>query len=571
MSVHPVLIDSRPPYIGRRSRTPSLLLLPIGTETLLGHVTARLADTTAYRPVVIPPADLTPAYQEQVTAAARGVRVLESPAQVADLMTSLEPSDTLLLVDPRCFPVEGLDPQALLAEAAEDPRWATHFVSLGGAGAGTREYADIDQDGRVRRVRRYYESVTWPFIGGVAACVLPVSALLGETLEDLALTRLRGRLATRGVPARDVLLPGAAVDLHDEAGLLALIDRHVRRSARAQAQRGPLLVGSGQQVHRAARLVGPVVVHRDAVVEERALVMGPTVLGAGARVGRGAIIAQSIVAAGCTVPAGARVHHRTVFDDLPALPAPGRRVAPGDELVRVHAGRALGGDAAAAHALHGRQARAGDHVRRRAAAAAGAADGGDRAAGGARLEGADLLRPRARGQGREALPLPEVPLHAAGRAGARARAARPEPGRRAAVQARPRPASHARGAGAAADEPRRDPAADQRGARRDGPRRPAALTVQREPALRALAPGPAFVRPGITGLWQVCRHDRSEGDFHQWIEYDLLYVRHMSLLLDLRILVATFVSMGGQKPVPISWVLPAAAAGGPPTPSRSAA
>ena len=196
---------------------------------------------------------------------------------------------------------------------------------MGGAGAGTREYADIDAEGRVRRVRRYYESVTWPFIAGVAASVLPVSALLGEPLEDLALTPLRSRLAARGVPGRDVLLPGAAVDLRDEAGLLALIERHVRRTASAQADRGPVLVGGGQQVHRSARLVGPVVVHRDVVVEDRALIMGPTVLGAGAHVGRGAIVAQSIIAAGCTVPAGARVHHRTVFEDAPR-PVPRRAV-----------------------------------------------------------------------------------------------------------------------------------------------------------------------------------------------------------------------------------------------------
>ena len=129
-------------------------------------------------------------------------------------------------------------------------------------------------------MRRYYESVTWPFIGGVAASLLPVSALLGEPLEELALTQLRGRLAARGVPGRDVPLPGAAVDLREEAGLLALIERHVRRSAAAHHGRGPLFVGGGQQVHRSARLVGPVILHGDAVVEERAVIMGPTVIGA---------------------------------------------------------------------------------------------------------------------------------------------------------------------------------------------------------------------------------------------------------------------------------------------------
>jgi lipopolysaccharide/colanic/teichoic acid biosynthesis glycosyltransferase len=53
----------------------------------------------------------------------------------------------------------------------------------------------------------------------------------------------------------------------------------------------------------------------------------------------------------------------------------------------------------------------------------------------------------------------------------------------------------------------------------------------------------------------VCRHDREDGDFHQWIEYDLLYVRQMSPALDFRILVATLLTMGGRGSVPLSWML----------------
>jgi len=64
------------------------------------------------------------------------------------------------------------------------------------------------------------------------------------------------------------------------------------------------------------------------------------------------------------------------------------------------------------------------------------------------------------------------------------------------------------------------------------------------------------VRPGITGLWQVCRHDREISDFHQWIEYDLLYVRHASLLLDLKIFAATIFTLGGKGHVRLSWMVP---------------
>jgi hypothetical protein len=53
----------------------------------------------------------------------------------------------------------------------------------------------------------------------------------------------------------------------------------------------------------------------------------------------------------------------------------------------------------------------------------------------------------------------------------------------------------------------------------------------------------------------VCRHDRNAGDFHQWIYYDLLYVRHMSPLLDLKILFFTVVTLGGKRSVPLAWLI----------------
>jgi lipopolysaccharide/colanic/teichoic acid biosynthesis glycosyltransferase len=64
------------------------------------------------------------------------------------------------------------------------------------------------------------------------------------------------------------------------------------------------------------------------------------------------------------------------------------------------------------------------------------------------------------------------------------------------------------------------------------------------------------VRPGITGLWQLCRQERDAGDFHQWIYYDMLYVRHMSAWLDLKILAATVLTLAGRWSVPLSWMIP---------------
>ncbi len=44
------------------------------------------------------------------------------------------------------------------------------------------------------------------------------------------------------------------------------------------------------------------------------------------------------------------------------------------------------------------------------------------------------------------------------------------------------------------------------------------------------------VRPGLTGLWQVCRTRQQGMDFQEWIKYDLEYVENASFKLDLWII-----------------------------------
>lgn len=41
------------------------------------------------------------------------------------------------------------------------------------------------------------------------------------------------------------------------------------------------------------------------------------------------------------------------------------------------------------------------------------------------------------------------------------------------------------------------------------------------------------VRPGITGLWQICRTRQSGADFQEWVYYDTQYVRNVSFRKDL--------------------------------------
>lgn len=47
------------------------------------------------------------------------------------------------------------------------------------------------------------------------------------------------------------------------------------------------------------------------------------------------------------------------------------------------------------------------------------------------------------------------------------------------------------------------------------------------------------VRPGITGMWQICRTRRQGRDFQEWVYYDTVYVRNISLKLDFWICLKT--------------------------------
>jgi lipopolysaccharide/colanic/teichoic acid biosynthesis glycosyltransferase len=54
-----------------------------------------------------------------------------------------------------------------------------------------------------------------------------------------------------------------------------------------------------------------------------------------------------------------------------------------------------------------------------------------------------------------------------------------------------------------------------------------------------------LVRPGMTGLWQVCA--RKDEPLHKNVEYDLYYIAKESVMLDLKILINTFIVIVNGK------------------------
>ena len=575
MRVWPVIIDSQPAYLGGSGRSTSLLLAPFGTSVLVEYVASAVRLVTDKAPVVVAPEGADSRYAEWVEALCPKANVVFSGEELAAAVSAHELSDALLFVDPRCTPVQGLGLRQLMRHHTAEPRVAHHLVAFEQAVDGTKECVSFEKGGQVRGIQRYYERNTWPFIAGIAASLMPsASNVLCDGVVPTSLADLRQLLVARGVLSRDVPMEGGALDLTDEYGLLTANEQFIlaatSEASESDATKSTVFVGSGHRIHPTARLMGPVVVHGGVSIEAGATVVGPAVIGAGATVGAGSVVAHAVVGSDAVVMDDAVVRDRAWF--MASSPADcevpqSRGITFSERLARLCA------DTNGARATETSQELAGFKASlaiKRAFDVFVAAAGllltspflmlaalavrleskgpifyGDRREGigglvfscwkfrtmytGAHLAQLDLKAldqtdgphfkvdrdPRVTRVGRvlRALNADEIPqLFNVLRGQMSLVGPRPSPFRENQVCV---------------------------------PWRAARLSV----------------RPGITGFWQVCRHNRAAGDFHQWIEYDLLYVQHLSFALDLKILAATLLTLGGKVAhVKASWLVGAEAA-----------
>jgi lipopolysaccharide/colanic/teichoic acid biosynthesis glycosyltransferase len=548
-----ILLDTRPGYLEGAGEAASLLLAPLGPVTVLGYLGEALASRGHSRLTIATDFEPVAAYERGVAGVGARVDGILPARDLAVRIGDLEPSDWLVILDPRCTPAMGLERDALAPEWEGGPGRVRHLVALETHPGGTTERVQLGANGSVGRIQRYYDSATWPFTSGVACSVLPVSCALGATdLRFACLMDLRRGLAERGVPSHDVFIRGGAFDLSRERDLLGMSERVVLDHfyARPAARRGWVARGRGCHIDPSARLLGPVVLHDRAVIGPDAVVVGPAVVGAGARVERAALVAQCVVGADSVVEPGLTLRHRAVFGVVgeagqAATPAP----APAIEFSEMEE----------------------EAPRSRASSILKSAFDVAASALGLLLLGPLLLlialliklesrgpvlyRDRREGRGGRVFECLKFRTMFAG----------------AAAQQRELLAK------SDVDGPQFKLVRDPRVTRLGRVLRTVSLdelpqlinVLFLEMSLVGPRPSPfrenqlcipwrqarLSVRPGITGLWQVCRSRRLEGDFHQWIHFDLLYVQNRSFLVDLKILAATVFTLAGQWPAPLSWIL----------------
>ncbi|MEP7118396.1 MAG: hypothetical protein ABI880_12485, partial [Acidobacteriota bacterium] len=118
MTVWPVLLDSRPDYVGASCDEATLLGASMGRSQLVSLLTRQIAAVSDATPTIVSPAGASPSYRISMAALAPGATVVTSAQELASVVAGAGPRDLLLLVDPRCLPVSGWQLPALLAEAA---------------------------------------------------------------------------------------------------------------------------------------------------------------------------------------------------------------------------------------------------------------------------------------------------------------------------------------------------------------------------------------------------------------------------------------------------------------------
>ena len=556
MSIVPVLLDRPLATVSGDAADLSLLLLPAPDAPLMREMVRAVRQVTAYPPSVLSSFVPSAAYMSRLSAECPSLRHLLTAENFRDTLGHLEPTDSLLIVGPGCYPLNGLSLRALCTTATADVLAARHLLGFESSPSGIKEVVQQGEEGRVRRIQRYYHPATWPFPKGVVASLVPVACL--QTVRDLAITSLedlRRELAVRGVPSEDVPLEGECVDLAEELGALALVERRTSSLWQFHSQAGG---GAHSAMMRGtlgegARLVGPVVVGLGARVDAGAVVVGPAVIGERAHVGAGAVVAQCLVLPGATIADGASLRHRVVVNRVD-------RDEP--HTLQRHAMASKLTSPAGAHTLivHSRYLVAKTFFEPVVALLAlvallpalvlcalmvcldspGPIFYGDRREGrggcffrcwkfrSMRTDANDLQSTLA---GQQQMDGPQFKIESDPRVTGVGRWLR-----RLNLDELPQLWNVVLGEMSFVGP-------------RPSPFRENQICVP-------WRNGRLSVRPGITGLWQVCRRDRALGDFHQWIQYDLLYVHHMSLLVDAKILLATFTTLGGKRPVSVELILP---------------
>jgi lipopolysaccharide/colanic/teichoic acid biosynthesis glycosyltransferase len=572
-TVRVLILDHRPHFVPSGEETASLLALPLGSSSVLDQWITRILHDVDGELLIVPTFPPSPAY-EQLLRRHTSYRVgILGVSDAGPAEAVPDPAESVLIVDASRWPVEEFDVRALRRRQQEF-RGAVYAVGVGNDAERTRERVVCDARGFVQRVLRLYDRVSWPesALDAVFMALVPAHASFRPPPQSLRV--LRSALAERGVLTRDEPVATEIIDLLHERGFLAAHERILAQTAEPDAELGfarhaaGVLVAPQARIDPSACLTGPVLIYPGARVEAGATVIGPAVVGARSVVGRGAVVVQSVLAPGATVTARASVCRRVlvgrIIEDSSGLDAPTNAdSAPSPESPTLEWFRTAytDGTLAVPRTPTGRRFQA----RLKRAMDVVLSVLGLLALSPVMIVAAILVKLSSPG--------PVLFRHRREHRGGKEFGCLKFRTMVVGADRLQRMLSQQNEVDGPQFKMRKDPRVTWIG------RVLRVTNVDELPQLfnvlagqmSLVGPRPSpfrenqicvpwrrarlSVRPGITGLWQVCRADRAESDFNQWIYYDITYVRNFSLLLDLKILAATILTLGGRWSVPVHWMI----------------
>jgi len=567
----PFIIDSEAGCAPRKSVADSVLMLPLGVGTVLDHLIDRLEGLHRGE-IQVWPAFSVDADYEDCLQSNRAVAVnIIHKEKLDSIFEQYETSDYLLIFEAGNWLMNGLDAVGL-RRSQHNYRGATHAIAFGVDSERACERIACDDHGHVKCVQRLYNMKNWPELAGhaIAYTIVPAHALLG--IHFTSLGELREGLASRGVLSRDLPVRSEILNLSCEPDFLALNERVLLETTSKQAAPGfsirspGILIGQGCRIHPSVRLVAPIIVQPNTILEQSVKVVGPTLVGSGCRVRRGAVIAQSVLRDGTVVYPNITVRRRVLSGRCVESVSDISREKPIlSSISSTGIPRFSGEGTIVLPQGNNRAQREGKIIQR---AIKRTIDFVLSALALTVLSPllivvAILIKLESRG--------PVFFCHHR----------ETRKGKEFACVKFRTMVSEAHNQqlklykDSLVDGPQfkidNDPRVTRLG------RWLRATNIDELPQLfnvlvghmSLVGPRPSpfrenqicvpwrrarlSVRPGITGLWQICRNDdRARGGFHEWIYYDTIYTRYFSLWLDLKIVVATFATLGGRKSVPFS-------------------
>lgn len=565
MGLCAVILDRALACGAARSRGVSVLRAPTPCGSVVAALVEQLHACDILDVFVCPPPNAEVDYADALHELVPSAGLLGGD-ELERRVTAGEPTDAWLIVDPR-YVAPCNNVYRLLTHGAARQAGAAHLLALSTAQSGVQECVRLDEHGAVARFERVYPGVTHfrtPAIAATLASVAALRTVPPHMLPDLP--ALRTAFAAAGVPSRDIAAADCCVDLLAENGLVEFCEHAAEARAAGPADsdwstdRALVWKSPRAAVHPASRVIGPVTVLDGASVGPGALVVGPAVIGRGARIETGGVVARAVVLDRAVVKAGRRVVG-AVFGGENGAPSTGNPngVAPRSRARQIETATAV------------QRSPMGPLAR-------GVKRGADilfSALGLLVLAPfltlvALLIKLTSRG--------PVFFSHEReGRGGRAFRCLkfRTMVHRAHAMQRKLYEVNNVDGPQFKLDnDPRVTPIGHF--LRRSNIDELPQLFNVLVGDMSLIGPRPSpfrenqicmpwratrlSVRPGVTGLWQICRNEREFGDFHQWIHYDIQYVQNQSLWLDIKILVATALTAGGRWSVPDRWLLGSAAA-----------